>query len=226
MAKRRGRRKSHTASAPLIDIPAPLPDAKSPQAARDRHRTVSRLAARLTEAAVRSEKVAKVMPVEPTPEQLANQRYGPRLIHEPGTARQRIMRFARQSALDRYRARELISDRQHDAAERYREDWTQGGYDQAIIARYDGGGGTSAGTAPGPPFTDTQLDARTRWRAARAVLPQRLAPLFDLLVLDDADAAAVGARDGRAGAQAARFAIEYVRICADELADWYRLPGG
>ena len=43
--------------------------------------------------------------------------------------------------------------------------------------------------------------------------------------IDEIEARIVGEQVGFAGPLAARFALEYLRICADLLADYYRLPG-
>lgn len=164
---------------------------------------------------------------EPTPEQLRRNRYASIRTHDPETGFPIIVkRNATAWAIDRYRARDQLTETQHRAARQYRDDYDRGGYERPITGRYEGGGGGSDGT---PNMTgmmaanNAQLDARDRLRKARAVLPVRLAAAFDAMVLHEDDAKIVGELDGRTGAQAARFAIEWLRICCDELIEFYRL---
>ena len=166
-------------------------------------------------------------PGEPTPEQLRRNLYRSVQTKDPDSPHAIIVRrniTAR--AIDRWRARGMISERQHSAADRYRQDYDRGGWERPITGRYEGGGGSGSGTPNMTGLmaaTHAQLDARKRFRDARKVLPKCLAARFDSMVLHEDEAQAVGEREGRVGAQAARFAIEWLKICCDELADYYRM---
>jgi hypothetical protein len=188
---------------------------------------VQRAAARLRQRQARERKIAAIEAGLPTPEQQARNRYERVLIKEPGVARGRhALKNMTAQAIDRYLARGLIDEIQHAAASRYRMDYDRAGFERPIVGRYDGGGGSSA---TGPNFTGMlaatlgQLDARERFRAARAVLPGCLAGRFDQMVLHEDEAAAVGQQAGRTGTMAARFAIEWLRIGCEELAVFYRI---
>lgn len=169
-----------------------------------------------------------VSPGDPTPEQLLRNRYGTRKVFDPETRHPREARCSlTASTVDRWRARGLIGEREWAACAKYREDYERGGYDRPITGGYEFGGGGGGGAAPNMTglmaATIGQHDARLRLRAARAAMPQRLLAGFDDLVVHDLsrfDSDEPGSR------LAASLSIERVRICAAELADYYRLPGG
>lgn len=215
MARRRRRGHSGAAALSIVDeLPATASE-------------VQRAAARIRQRQARERKIAAIEAGLPTPEQQAHNRYERVLIKEPGVARGRhALKNMTAQAIDRYFSRGMIDERQHSAATRYRTDYDRAGFERPIVGRYDGGGGLSA---TGPNFTGMlaatlgQLDARERFRAARAALPGCLAGRFDQMVLHEDEAAAVGMQAGHAPTMAARFAIEWLRIGCDELASFYRI---
>lgn len=217
-----GRRRRKARPAPS-DNQVP-PDIGSSAADAQSSTAIARRARRIATEATRASRLAD--PGAPTPEQLTRHTFAEKLIVEAWDKPPvKVTRNLTGRAIDRYRARGLLDQRQHQAAERYRGDYDRGGYERSVISNYEGGGGS----ASGPNYTGTmaatlaQIDARERLRTARASLPVRLVPAFDALVLHEIEAAQVGNDNGRPGSQASRFAIEWLRICCDMLGDFYRM---
>jgi hypothetical protein len=217
MGRRRRRGSSGTAAVPLADaLPA---DASE----------VQRAAARLRQRQARERKIAAIEAGLPTPEQQVHNRYERVRVKEPGVAQHRFaLKNVTAAPIDRWLARGMIDERQHRAATRYRQDWEQAGFQRSLIGRYDGFGGGSATVAAAPGgATLHQMDAWRRWRAAREQLQASLVEVFDAIVLFDLAAEeAAGQIDSfrsAGGAYAARFAPVYVKFCAGDLADFYRL---
>jgi hypothetical protein len=218
MARRRRRGSSGAAAVSLVDeLPATASE-------------VQRTAARLRQRQARERKIAAIERGQPTPEQLARNSYERVRIKEPGVAQGRYaLKNVTAAPIDRWLARGLIDDRQHRAAVRYREDWERAGFQRSLIGRYDdfGGGGSTTAAAPGG-SNIAQMDAWRRWRDARAQLQASLAEVFDAIVLFElaAEAAAeqIDSFRSAGGAYAARFAPIYVKVCAKDLADFYKLP--
>ncbi|MGI4876691.1 MAG: DUF6456 domain-containing protein [Janthinobacterium lividum] len=231
MAK--GRRRNHgTASSASAGLVAAVPDladkilALFPIGSYTRKGTteLQRASRRLTKSAGIIRPGARI---EPTPEQLSHGDYPNVRTKDPASAAPIIIRRNCGTPLDRFKARGSISERQYDAATRYRNDYARSGFERSTISRYDGGGGSGDGTPNMSGMlaaNDAQIDARKRLAEARKVLPRSLVQSFEAVVVHEDDAEAVGQRLGRTGSMAARFAIEYVRICSTELADYYRLP--
>ena len=188
---------------------------------------MQRRARRLRFETGRGKRLAEIEAGQPTPEQLGRNVYQLAQIKEPGKAQARLaLRNCSAMAIDRYLHRGWLTEAQHAAARRYRDCYDLCGFERPIVGRYDGGGGSSAN---GPNMaglmaaTLGQIDARASFRAARAALPQSLAPRFDKMVLHEDEAAAVGEAHGRTGAMAAKFAIEWLRLGCDELAAFYKI---
>jgi hypothetical protein len=164
---------------------------------------------------------------QPTPEQQRQNVYETVKVKEPGAAAQRLVkRNITGMAIDRYVQRGWLSDRQHRSATRYRETYERGGFERSLTSRYSPAGGSSP-TGPNQSgllaATHNQIDARMAFGRARDALPASLASRFDRIVLHEDDAGTVGIENGKAGSMAARMAVEWVRICCDELASYYRL---
>jgi hypothetical protein len=193
----------------------------------DLQRTAKSLRAR----GERDRKVAVIDAVLPTPEQLARDDYRRVKVKEPGVAQGRLaLRNMTGCAIDRWLARKMITERQHEAATRYRADYDAAGRERSIVSQYGGGTGSGTGTpnyAGTLPCTLSQMDALERWRNARDRLQPSLRPVFDAIVLHDVaatDAALhLDSFKSAGGAFASRFAPIYVQACAGDLADWYRL---
>jgi hypothetical protein len=188
---------------------------------------VLRRARQLRSDELRARKIAAIDAGQPTPEQLRHHVYKTVKVKEPGAAQQRLVkRNMTGVAIDRYLERGMLTDRQHRAATRYRETYERGGWERSITSRYSL---VNVGSSTGPnqsgllASTVNQLDARMAWGRARDALPQSLVSRFDRIVLHEDDASAVGAAYGKTGTTAARMAIEWVRICCDELVSYYRL---
>lgn len=162
---------------------------------------------------------------EPTPEQLRRNSYASVRTHDPVTGFPIIVkRNATAAPIDRFLARGMLTELQHSAAARYAGDYARCGFERSIVSNYAGGGGSGSGS---PNYTgllaanNAQIDARNRFRDAKAQLPIRLIPAFDAVVIYEEAPAVVGEREGRTGTMAARMVAEYLRICADILSDFY-----
>jgi hypothetical protein len=218
MARRRRRGTSGAAAMALVEeLPATASE-------------VQRAAARLRQRQARERKIAAIEAGLPTPEQQKRNVYERVRVKEPGVAQHRIaLKNVTAAPIDRWLARGMIDDRQHRAATRYRQDWEQAGFQRSMIGRYDGfgGGRGTVAAAPGG-ATLRQMDAWRRWREAREQLQASLAEVFDAIVLFElaAEAAAeqIDSFRSAGGAYAARFAPIYVKCCAKDLADFYKLP--
>lgn len=163
----------------------------------------------------------------PTPEQQRKNVYETVKVKDPDAPAARLVkRNMTGLAIDRYLHRGVLSDRQHRAVKRYVETYARGGYERSITSNYSAAGG-SRPTSPNESgilaATHGQIDARAAFDRARAALPTSLASRFDRIVLHEHDVAAVGADHGKPGTLAARMAVEWVRICCDELVNFYRL---
>ncbi len=219
VARRRKRKTGHpTAPAEFSpDLPPPS------------QTELQRTAATLRKRAGRARALAAIDAGLPTPEQMAKHEYRRVRIKEPGIAQGRLaLRNTTASAIDRWYARAMITERQYQAASRYRADYEAAGRERSMISQYGGGTGSGSGTpnyAGTLPATLRQMDALTRWRAARDLLQASLAPVFDAIVLHDIAAEeAVTLADGLSrAAYAARFGPIYVQLAASDLADYYRL---
>ena len=161
----------------------------------------------------------------PTPEQLARNVYGRAQIKEPGRAEVReAVRNLTGSQVDRWHNRGLITEVQFDVVDRYRTLFERAGLTPRITSRYGpqaGGGGGEAVYPCTMPQTLAQLDARTALRLARAAMPQTLAARFEDIVCHELGAGVVAG--GEPNRAASARAIEWVRICANELAGYWKI---
>lgn len=72
----------------------------------------------------------------------------------------------------------------HSAGIRYHSDWRNSGMEAIAAINYDRIGGGSSGTAPGfMPATERQMIYRQSYRAARAYMGDKYAPVVEGLVL-------------------------------------------
>ena len=182
---------------------------------------------RLRADAQHTSRLAQREAAQPTPEQMRHNTYETVTVKEPGVAAARLVkRNVTAMAIDRYMRLGWLSDRQHRAATRYRETYERGGYERSLIGSYSPTG-ASKPTSPNQSgllaATHSQIDARLAFGRARDALPASLASRFERIVLHEDDARAVGEDQGKLGTMAARMAIEWVRICCDELVTYYRL---
>ncbi|GAK33262.1 hypothetical protein AQ1_01149 [alpha proteobacterium Q-1] len=122
--------------------------------------------------------------------------------------------------VDRLRNRKMLTERQHEAATWYREQYERAGLTQRVVASMnvpvDGG---RRGTEP----TEAQWAARRKWLAAREVLPRPIRAPFEAMVIDADDASSVGANEGYMGARAATAALVLLRAGCDIVADYLRI---
>lgn len=142
------------------------------------------------------------------------------------TAHVTVLRNVTRAPIDIQHAAGRITERQHAAARQYRTDHDKAGFERPLVANYTGGGGSGSGS---PNYAgllaanNAQLDARQRLRDARRTIPQRLLLRFEAIVIEEQPLREVGEADGRTGNDAPRIAAEWLRICCDQLADWYRI---
>lgn len=142
--------------------------------------------------------------------------------------------------LDRLFARKAITERQHDAGDKFRTDFIEGGLLPLSASDPSAARVSSGGDYWGRGFMPTnqrQLHARLRWRDASAALGERLSPVIEEVVIaplrvsnDEAvtDLALIGMRMfGRKQKDECRTAIiELLKVALDTLADSYEMPGG
>jgi hypothetical protein len=163
-------------------------------------------------------------PGTPTPEQVARGLERVQ-IKDPDACEPRLaLRNTAGNTLDRWKARGLINSRQWLASDRYRSIYLRAGLSPCVTSRYGpqiGAAAVEPSYACTMPRTLAQVIARDDWRAARAALPQTLVGLFDDVVLhevrtEEADRAGGGRAGGRV--------LLLIKVCADELADFFKLP--
>jgi hypothetical protein len=138
----------------------------------------------------------------------------------------RVWKNCTPAPIDTLLAHERISKRQHAAAHQYRDDHARAGLERPLVANYDGGGGSPSATpnyAGMMASTVAQYAARKRLREARKTIPMRLLIRFDAIVIEERTLREVAEECGFKGAAAPRIGAEWLRICCDQLADWYRI---
>jgi hypothetical protein len=166
--------------------------------------------------------------VDPTPEQLKRNRYETARVKDPNSpAPIMVRRNLTTRNLERWLQRGAIDARQFAAGDLYRTDYERAGFNQQLIGRYGERGMTPSAPsqAGGLPATLAQLEARERYRAARAQLPADLVAGFERLMIHDEmwqDASTTG------GGAARDFNKDTwgtaVRLLLFMLAAHYRIP--
>ena len=149
------------------------------------------------------------------------------LVRIPGET-ERYTRRARRidaDAVDRWRARGYLTQRQHEASKRYEADFERCGFQAKIVGSYGQGSGGGSGPNYGGLLAanNRQIDARQFFRDARAALPDAHRLLFEGAVLHGVPGRDLGVGPRRGGREAAKYTILVVAMVADVLADWYRL---
>ncbi len=184
---------------------------------------IARRAERLRSQARRRAAAEEAIP--PTPQQLGRNIYETVQVKDPDACAARfVKRNTTGRNLERWRARDLIGDREFDAGERYRTTFEMSGWLPRVTARYGVFTGGGEPTPPGP-STHQQMDAWNAWRTARAEIAWPLREGFDLLVLHDmgmSDVANDSASDP-AGIFGPRSGLPAVAVALLQLATFYRL---
>lgn len=127
--------------------------------------------------------------------------------------------------LDRYLARKMISARQFDAGDRFREDWHFAGLTARVVQSYapkvNSSGRADAGYAM--PAAERQLYARQRVRGAQKQLGRLAKPLI-AVAIEELNAEDLGKTAGyKQPGQARACGMTMLRLGLDMLADHYGL---
>lgn len=129
-------------------------------------------------------------------------------------------------AIDRYRERGSITERQYQAADTLWCDLMRAGLAPKVTANLLGAGGGGE-AACGMAITAGQVDARARIRVVADRLGRRLWGVLQAVIWNEMAASAWAGGYGVTEASKARAAgIMALRLALDTLADHYRLPNG
>ena len=139
-----------------------------------------------------------------------------------GTSKAMATRVTTQRVIDRMRVEGKITERQHQAAERFWRFYHASGMEAGRAVDYNRTGGGSGG--PAYALTERAASARQDWNRALRAVPQRVSGVFVWVVCDDWPIWQWIAKRGvKAGGSQQRKAREDLHEALDAVADFWKL---